>query len=125
MTLKGLRRDLSEHLALGLGAADSSLGAQLNPPAVVVQPGDPYVTAASYCQDSILFAVTITGPPGDPPAVADALDDLIDLIRGTLKTKTANNNLFGFREISGFTTYPSGDRDLPAVVVTVGIDRSI
>lgn len=125
MSLKDLRHDLSDHLATGLGTADAALGAQVNPPAVTVQPGDPYVSAASYCQDSILFAVTIAGPPGDPSAVADGLDDLIDLVRGTLKVKTDSGNLFGFREISGFTTYPSGDRDLPAVVVTVGIDRSI
>lgn len=123
MSLKALRHDLADHLALGLGAVAVDLGGRVNPPAVVVQSGDPYLTASTYCDDSILFAATVISKPGDPPAVADALDDFIDLVRSTLRNASANGNRFGFREIAGFSTYPSGDQDLPAVTVTVGIDR--
>jgi hypothetical protein len=122
--LKAYRHDLAAHLADGLDATRPKLGAQVNPPAVVVQSGAPYVAASDYCNDSLLFEATIVAPPGDPQAVADALDDLIDLVRSTLRTPSPGNHRYGFREVSGFTTWPSGDELLPAVVVTVGIERS-
>lgn len=121
--LKEFRHDLADHLAAGLGAASIKVGAKINPPAVTVQSGDPYVTASTYCDDSILFAATIVSSPGDPQAVADDLDDMIDRIRPLLKTVSPGGHRYGFREVSGFSTYPSGDLDLPAVTVTIGIDR--
>lgn len=121
--LKTLRADLTAHLAQGLGASAPKLGALVNPPAVVVQAGSPYVAASTYCEDAILFEATIIAPPGDMAAVVDALDDMIDEVRTTLKTVTNGSNRFSFVEISGFTTWPQGDETLPAVVVTVATQR--
>jgi hypothetical protein len=122
--LKVLRHDLTAHLAAGLDVSKPKLGAQVNPPAVVVQAGTPYVAAApGYCNDGITFEATAIAPPGDPPAVVDALDDLIDLVRSTLRDPSPGGHLYGFQEVSGFTTWPSGDEVLPAVVITIRIER--
>jgi hypothetical protein len=122
--LKTYRHDLSAHLAAGLSAADAALGAQVNPPAVVVEASAAgYVEASGYCTDAILFDATIISKPGDPPAVADALDDMIDQVRSTLRTPSPAGYRYGFRGIGGFITVTSGDRQLPAVVVAVGIER--
>jgi hypothetical protein len=122
--LKTYRHDLSAHLAAGLHASDAALGAQVNPPAVVVESsGSGYVTASGYCTDEILFDATLISKPGDPPAVADALDDMIDLVRGTLRTSSPAGKKYGFRGVGGFVNITSGDRQLPAVVVQVGIQR--
>lgn len=123
--LKTYRHDLSAHLAAGLSAADAALGAQVNPPAVIVDAAPAgYLTASGYCTDELLFDATLVGKPGDPPAVADALDDMIDQVRTTLLTKSPANRSYGFRGIGGFISITSGDRQLPAVVVSVGIQRS-
>lgn len=122
--LKAFRADLTTHLATGLSATATTLGKLVHPPAVVVQSGEPYVSPApGYCMDAVLFAATVIAPPGDPPAVLDALDDLIDLVRSTLRVKSTSGHLYRFVEVSGFTTWPSGDETLPAVVVTVGLER--
>jgi hypothetical protein len=122
--LKAYRHDLAAHLADGLDATRPKLGAQVNPPAVVVQSGAPYVAASDYCNDSLLFEATIVAPPpGDPSAVVDALDDLIDSVRATLRGQSSGGHLYRFVEVSGFTTWPSGDEVLPAVVVTAEIIR--
>ena len=125
--LKELRADLTTHLATGLGASAPKLGQLVNPPAVIVQPGEPYLTASGYCTDSVLFAATVVAPPGDIAGVIDALDDMIDEVRGTLRTQSTlgatDGYMYGFREVSGPTTFPSGDELLPAVVVTVAVER--
>lgn len=121
--LRAYREDLTDHLADGLGATKPKVGAQINPPAVVVQAGTPYVAAIDYCNDALLFQATIVAPPGDAPAVVDALDDLIDEIRSTLRAPSSGGHRYGFREVSEFTTWPQGDELLPAVVVTVAIER--
>lgn len=128
--LKALRDDLTTHLATGLGASAPRLGQLVHPPAVVVQPGDPYVTAVGYCQDEVLFTATVVAPPGDFAAVIDALDDMIDEVRSTLKIRSTLGStsgfLYGFQGVSGPTTYPSGDDTfLPAVVVTVAVTRDM
>lgn len=123
-TLKELRADLTAHLAVGLGATAPKVGALINPPAVVVQAGSPYVSpVSSYCGDLITFQATVIAPSGDPPAVADALDDMIDQVRATLRTKSNGGHQYGFRDVSGFTTWPQGDELLPAVIVAVAIER--
>lgn len=119
--LKEFRADLTAHLATGLSASAPLLGQMVNPPAVQVQAGNPYVTASGYCQDALLFQAVIYAPPGDLPAVVDALDDLIDLVRATLVPKSSGGHQYGFREISGYT--PSPEEGLPTVVVTIGIER--
>ena len=121
--LKAFRHDLTAHLAAGLDASKPKLGAQVNPPAVVVQAGTPYVAALDYCTDGVLFEATVIAPPGDPAAVVDALDDLIDLVRSTLRDPSPAGHRYRFAEVSGFTTWPQGDEVLPAVVVTVGMER--
>lgn len=121
--LKDFRHDLAAHLAEGLNATAPAFGKLVHPPAVVVQSGTPYVTAKDYCTDEVLFEATIVAPPGDPSAVIDALDDLIDLVRSTLRQVSAEEHRYAFREVSAFTTYPSGDEVLPAVVVTVALER--
>jgi hypothetical protein len=119
--LKTYRHDLTAHLADGLDATKPKLGAQVNPPAVVVQSGTPYVAAEpGYMQDGIRFDVTVIAPPGDPSAV---VDDLIDSVRATLRGQSSGGHLYRFVEVSGFTTWPSGDEVLPAVVVTAEIIR--
>ena len=46
---------------------------------------------------------------------------------GTLRTQSTlgatDGYMYGFREVSGPTTFPSGDELLPAVVVTVAVER--
>ena len=121
-TLKELRGDLTAHLATGLGASAPLLGQMVNPPAVIVQAGSPYVAAApGYCMDGLLFAATVYAPPGDLAAVVDALDDSIDLVRATLRDESSGGHQYGFVEISGYT--PSPEEGLPTVVVTVAIER--
>lgn len=120
--LKEFRADLTAHLADGLDASAPLLGKLVNPPAVVVEAGSPYVSAASgYCMDGLLFQATVYAPPGDLAAVVDALDDLIDLVRATLRNPSTGGHQYGFLEISGYT--PSPEEGLPTVVVTIGIER--
>lgn len=122
--LKEYRHDLAAHLAAGLDASKPKLGAQVNPPAVIVSSGTPYLAALDYCTDSILFSATIITKPGDPPAVVDALDDMLDLVRSTLRDPSPAGHRYGFREVSGFVDFAVGeDQTLPAVVVTVAIER--
>lgn len=125
--LKDLRADLTAHLADGLDASAPKIGQLVHPPAVVVQAGSPYVEALDYCTDAVTFEATVIAPPGDPEAVVDALDDMVDLIRATLRTQSALGAtlgfVYGFRGVSGFTTWPSGDETLPAVTVTVRVER--
>lgn len=124
--LKTFRADLTAHLAAGLGATAPKLGALVNPPAVIVQSGTPYVAALDYCNDAITFEVTVVTKPGDPPAVVDALEDLIDLVRATLRTQSPGGHIYGFREVSGFIEFPTGEEGtfLPAVVISVEVERS-
>lgn len=121
--LKDLRRDLGTHLAAGLDASHAPLGAQVNPPAVVVRSAEEYVVASTYCHDTVLFEAIVITKPGDLPAVMDALDDYIDQVRGTLAGPSAAGHRFGFRGVSGQIRYVSGDQELPAVVVTVAAER--
>lgn len=122
-SLKELRRDLGAHLAAGLGAAHAKLGAQVNPPAVEVRPGVPYVAALDYCTDQIAWTVTIVTKPGDLPAVIDALDDMVDKVRATLKAPSPAGNQFGFQEVSGRLDVTIGDAVLPGMTVTVILQR--
>lgn len=121
--LKTLRHDLGDILAAGLGAAHAKLGAQVNPNAVQIQPGEPYVAVLDYTKDTVTFEATVTGKPGDPAAVADALDDIIDQIRATLKAESPTGNQYSFREVSRFVSVTVGEAVVPGVVVTVVHER--
>lgn len=122
--LKDYRHDLADHLAAELDITAPLLGALVTPPAVVVRSGTPYIEASGYCEDAILLDAVIVTKPGDLPAVADALDDLIDLVRPALRTTSSGGHRYGFRQVSGLIEYPvGGDNTLPAVVVTVAIER--
>jgi hypothetical protein len=120
--LKDFRADLTAHLAQGLSAAAPSLGQLINPPAVIVESGDPYVTASDYCNDELLFEARVYAPPGDLAAVVDALDDMIDLVRSTLRTVSAGGHRYKFRGVSAYN--PSPENSLPTVVVTAAIERA-
>jgi hypothetical protein len=120
--LKAFRADLTDHLASGLDASAPVLGKLINPPAVIVESGDPYVTASDYCNDELLFEARIYAPPGDQAAVVDALDDMIDLVRSTLRTISAGGHRYKFRGVSAYN--PSPEEGLPTVVVTAAIERS-
>lgn len=122
-SLKDHRADLTAHLAKGIGASGPPLGGSLNPPAVLVAPGSPYLTASGYTKDNVTWQATIIGPPGDPPAVIDALDDLLDKVRATLFLKSPAGHQYGWREATAPTTVAVGDAELPAVIVTIGIER--
>ena len=122
--LKEFRADLTSHLADGLGVAGPALGAQVNPPLVLVRPADPYLTLATYCEDALAFEAVVIAPPGDPPAVMDALDDLIDLIRATLRVESTGGHKYALQTISGHGEYPYGDKSYPAVIAAVNIVRS-
>lgn len=121
--LKAFRADLADHLADGLSIPAAPLGAQTNPPVIVVRSGSSYVTAPDYCLDAIFLDVVLIAPPGDLSAVADELDDLVDLVRPVLKTASPGGHRYRFVEVSGHTTYPVGEKDMPAVVVTVQTER--
>lgn len=123
--LKVYRRDLSAHLAAGLGTADTALGAKMNPPATVVQPSsDVYLTVEpGYCVDGIDFDVAIVAPAGDAQAQFDALDDLIDKVRATLLNRSPAGYKYALRQIGGLTNYAGPDGVLPAVVATVHLER--
>lgn len=117
--LKTLRRDLSALLAAGMPAANCPLGGKPNPPAVVVEPSGQYVNALDYCTDAVGFSVALIAPPGDPPAVQDALDDMTDKVRGLLR-----GSGYKFAGVSGLTAYTSGDLTFPAVIADVGYERN-
>lgn len=123
MSLAALRADLSAVLADALGVADAPLGGQVNPPLALVRPGDPYIIADGYCDDLVALEAAILAPPGDPPAVVDALDDLIDLVRAALIPITQAGNRFSFQSVSGHIEYAYGDRSYPAVTVSVQTSR--
>lgn len=122
--LKDFRADLTAHLAEGLGVAAAPLGGQVNPPLTLVRPADPYLTAETYTQDAIGFEAVVIAPPGDPPAVMDALDDLIDGIRATLRERSSEGNQYALQSVSGHGEYPYGDRSYPAVIASVIIKRN-
>lgn len=126
VALKTLRADLTAHLASGLDVAGPALGAQVNPPLALVRAGDPYVTAeqGGYCLDSINLEAVVLAPPGDPPAVIDALDDLIDQIRSTLRNASDGGYKYAFQSVSIPGEYTYGDRTYPAVVVTIAASRT-
>jgi hypothetical protein len=46
---------------------------------------------------------------------------MIDLVRSTLRTKSAGGHQYGFREVSAYN--PSPEEGLPTVVVSVAIER--
>lgn len=119
--LKDIRRDLGDHLAAQLEVPHAALGSQLNPPAVVIESGFPYLDTSTYCVDKIAFRAFIVAPSGDLDAVADAIDDLTDKVRPALAKPSPLGLKYGYREVSGQTTY--GDSSLPAVVVAVEIER--
>ena len=122
--LKDFRADLTAHLAEGLGVAAAPLGGQVNPPLILVRPADPYLSLATYCEDALAFEAVVIAPPGDPPAVMDALDDLIDLIRATLREASSDGHKYALQTVSGHGEYPYGDRSYPAVIAAVNIVRS-
>lgn len=121
--LKDLRHDLGAHLATGLGVAHSRLGAQLNPPALQVTSGTPYVARQDYSTDLILWSVTIVTKAGDLAAVADVLDDYVDKVRATLLAESPGGHMFSFQEVSPIVAVSVGDTDVPGVVVTVAYER--
>lgn len=126
VALKSARRDLGRHLAAGLGGTHAALGEQLNPPAVQVVASADYVTAQDYCSDLINFDATIAAPPGDPAAIADALDDMIDQVRATCATRSPLDLKYRFVSVGGYTSVASADdRSLPAVIVTIALERQI
>ena len=129
IALKALRAELGTKLAAGVSvngkqAKSAPLGALVNAPAVVVQSNADYVTALDYCNDRVQFDAILIAPPGDPAAVADAFDDMIDQVRATLRTVAPSGLKYEFRSVGGFTTYPSGDNDLPAAVTTIAVTRN-
>lgn len=121
--LRTYRRDLASHLAARMDAVPISQGRQVNPPAVIVSPGSTYVVAETYCDDAISFAVAIVAPPGDPEGVFDALDDMVDQVRGTLRSPSPSGVRYKFVEVSGLTGYTIGDTDYPAVIASVLLTR--
>ena len=96
-----------------IGAEDSTLS------------GATYVVALDYCSDHIEFDATIVAPPGDPAAVADALDDMIDRVRSQCATRSPAGRKYLFLGVGGYTTITSGDLEVPAVVATIGADRQV
>jgi len=109
----------------GRQAMSAALGKLVNAPAVVVQSNAEYVTALDYCTDSVQFDAILIAPPGDLAAVADAFDDMIDQVRVTLRGWTSpTGHRYEFRSVGGFTTYPSGDNDLPAAITTIAVTRN-
>jgi hypothetical protein len=88
-----------------------------------------YVAAQDYCSDRIEFEATIVAPPGDLPAVADALDDIIDQVRARCGVRSTLGLTDGFKyqfvQVGGYTTFIAGDTELPAVIATVAVERQI
>jgi hypothetical protein len=123
--LKTLRADLGAHLAAGMNAKAPALGAQVNPPAVIItsSPGS-YVAATDYCTDHIEFNATLIAPAGDLPAVADALDDMIDTVRTTCRTTSPAGVKYQFVSVGGYQSFQSGDADYRAVTATIAVERN-
>jgi len=122
--LKTYRHDLADHLADGLDITATPLGGQVNPPTVIVQPGSSYVTAIDYCTDAVMFDVTVITKPGDLAAEIDALDDLVDGIRSTLRAPSAAGYRYSFQGVTGRVAFNSGERDYPAAIATVRYERA-
>ena len=121
--LKDYRHDLAAHLAAGLDVTATPLGAQVNPPTIIVQASSSYVTAVDYCTDGVAFDVAVITKPGDLAAEVDALDDLIDGIRSTLKETSPAGYRYSFRDVSGRIDFTVGERTMPAVVASVVYER--
>ena len=119
--LKDLRHDLGDHIADSLDINHCPLGKNINPPAVIIEPGFPYLENSTYGVDKITFRAILVAPPGDKPAAIDKFDELIDLIRPALKQHSYIGQKYGYLEVSGPTVY--GDKDFPAVVVLVTTER--
>lgn len=83
--LKEIRRELGQLVGANLGVVYPTLGANVNPPAVVVQPGSPYLTPSTYGVERVAYEVLVIAGPGDLPAQLDALDDMVDQVRGALR----------------------------------------
>ena len=121
--LKEYRRDLTDHLAAGLGTAATPWGSQVNPPTVIVIPGQPYVAAQDYCTDAVTFSAWLIPKQGDPAAMVDALDDLIDQVRSTLRDPSPAGHRYRFVDVSGPALHAYGEREFTAVIATVGLER--
>lgn len=83
--LKDIRKQLGELVGANLGVVYPTLGSNVNPPCIVVQPGTPYLLPDKYATERVAYEVLVIAGPGDLPAQLDALDDMVDQVRGALR----------------------------------------
>ena len=79
VTLESVRAGVADALkGAGLHALDY-VAEKISPPAVLVVPGDPYLTreGAPFGHALVNLNVLVIGPKGTAQAQADALDDLV------------------------------------------------
>ena len=113
-SLKEDRAELAGLIATALDVAAAPLGGNVNPPCVFVQPSEPYLEPATYDTERAFYDLYVVAPPGEPAAVMDALDDLVDGVRAALR-KTG----YAFGSVGA----PALFNDLPACVVRVTHER--
>lgn len=99
-TAKVLRAELAALLGTSLDVAAPPLGANVNPPCVIVEPGEPYFEMSTYCSDILRYEVLVVASPGSQEAQFDNLDDLIDQVRFTLARKSPGGFMFAFQQVS-------------------------
>lgn len=112
VNLKDARHLLARVLADGLDVTVGPYGGPVNPPCVVTRPAPSYVEATGYCTDKVNLEAVILPGPGEGAATVDALDDLIDKIRGVLLIPLSDGFRFSFAAVN---LSPPGE-DLYAVV---------
>lgn len=117
-TAKVLRAELAALLGKTLDVAAPPLGANINPPCVVVEPGEPYVEMSTYCADVLRYEVLVIAPPGSQDAMYDSLDDLIDQVRWALAVPSPAGFRFAFQQ-AGAPQLIQLTNDSPALLSSV------
>lgn len=124
IALKTIRRAATELLADGLGVTVTPLGGNVNPPCVLMTAGSPYVEVLDYTTDRINLVAWVIPDQGQPEAVADALDDLLDLVRTALAQKHAETGIkFSSVEIGAPERF--GEQELVSARCALRYDRTV
>lgn len=122
--LKDVRAELGALLASKLNVVSAPLGANVNPPCVVVQPATPYLEPRTYRDDKVTYDVIVVAGPGDPPAQMDSLDDLLDEVRDAVRVLSPSKSLkFSYEYVEPAALTQIGDNSHLTATVRITHER--